>query len=103
MGAFESAENIQAWWNSDDTFSALKGRRDIVPKLGFYVVEGLLPAFDILDQERYQFGEKFILIELVSMLSFRPVQKFVDNYKECSRHAMSEADVDVNPLFSEGI
>lgn len=102
VSAFPTTEEVHAWWDSDRTFAALAGR-SAVEKLGVYIVEGLASAFDIQDREKFQFGEKFLIIEFIAMLSFKPVQRYVDNYKRYSHRAINEAGVDCNTIFAEGV
>jgi uncharacterized protein (DUF1330 family) len=74
-----------------------------VQKLGIFVLEGLQAAFDILDQEKFQFGEKFMLVEFMNMQAFKPVQQYVDNFKRVSKRAVSEVGVSCNPIVAEGV
>jgi hypothetical protein len=101
--AFERLEEVQHWWHSDAVFACLKSRGDLIEKWGLFVVDGLATSFDILDRERFQFGEKFILLEPLQMTSFRPVQSFVDDYKRLAKRSMTDAGVDVHTIMAEGV
>merc|ERR1719335_1940451 len=80
VAAFQSIEATHVWWNSDKVFDTLQ-KRDSIEKIGIHIVEGLRAAFDIHDDERMSFGEKFVFMEFIQMQSFSPTQKYLDLYK----------------------
>jgi len=102
IAGFRSMELIHSWWQSDRVFETLR-QRSAIAKIGLHIVEGLRPAFDVLSEERLSFGEKFLLLEVISMESFGPTQRYLDLYKRFSEKAILEIGMDCNLLFAESV
>mmetsp|Transcript_31828 Transcript_31828/g.56180 ORF Transcript_31828/g.56180 Transcript_31828/m.56180 type:complete len:271 (+) Transcript_31828:98-910(+) len=102
VAGFRSTIDVHAWWNSDQVFSLLKYRSSI-DKMGVFIVEGLQSSYDVIDEKRVAFGERLVLLELINMEAFKPVQQYVDNYRLFSERALTEIGMDCNLFFAEAI
>lgn len=108
LAVFPDSDTVHAWWSSDQVFEVLKNRTSM-QKMGFYVIEGCgaVDTFDISDSQKMAFGDKFVFFEFIKMLSFKPVQTYVDAYKrECLefRAAGGDAILDhINLLCAEAV
>lgn len=72
-------------------------------KIGIFIVDGLREAYDVMDHNKLAFGEKLVMMEFVSMHSFRPMQQYVDNYKRFSENSYQECGINCNLLFAESL
>lgn len=97
-----ATETVNVWWNSDPVFQLMK-KRHVIPKMGIFIVPGLIQAVDIFDPKRSAFGDKFVLLELCKMQAFRPMQRFADDYKRLSEGPCQDVGVDMNLVFSETV
>jgi len=102
VAAFPSSEALHTWWASNEVFALVKSRTSIA-KMGIFAVDGLQQAYDVADRNKITFGDKFILLELIKMQAFKPVQHYVDCYKRYSEKASHEIGVECNLLFAEGV
>eukprot|EP00928_Gymnodinium_smaydae_P073814 TRINITY_DN56948_c0_g1_i1.p1 TRINITY_DN56948_c0_g1~~TRINITY_DN56948_c0_g1_i1.p1 ORF type:complete len:275 (-),score=48.93 TRINITY_DN56948_c0_g1_i1:287-1111(-) len=102
MGAFSTTELIHAWWTSEEVFEIMKWREP-VEKMGVYVFDGLQTARDVTETTSLYCSDRFILLELLKMHAFKPVQHYVDCYKRFAERSMQEVGVECNLLFAEGV
>jgi len=100
LAGFHRLEDVHLWWSSDSVFSILKLRQPI-EKMGIFIVEGLQRSVDLLERNRFHFGDRILFFEFVSNLAFRPIQQYVDDYKRFSENASRDAGVDCRLLFAE--
>lgn len=102
IAAFDNSEEVHKWWDDDNIFKLLKTRTSI-EKIGVYAIEGLQKAFDITDHNQMYYGEKFILFEFMKMLSFKPTQQYVEEYKRLASMARQQIGIDCNLLLAEAV
>merc|ERR1719421_943968 len=98
MLGFESFDQIQAWWKSEELFRCLMNRGP-AEKIGIYSFDGLKELQ--VDRERFAFSEKFVYMEFISFHNFKPTQRYMDLYKRFAEKAILEIGMDCNLLFSE--
>jgi len=102
VAGFHTTHDVHSWWNSDPMFEILKYRSS-VEKMGVYVLEGLQQSYDVSDHSKVAFGERLVLMEFINMMSFKPVQQYVDNYRLFADRSLTEIGMDCNLLFAEGV
>lgn len=95
---FESFNAVQSWWKSEEMFTCLM-RRGPAEKIGIYSFDGLRELQT--DTKRFDFSEKFVFMEFISIQNFRPCQRFLDLYKRFSEKAILEIGMDCHLLFSD--
>mmetsp|Transcript_25734 Transcript_25734/g.58564 ORF Transcript_25734/g.58564 Transcript_25734/m.58564 type:complete len:269 (-) Transcript_25734:70-876(-) len=102
LAGFSTLEEVQMWWNSDQVFNILKFR-DPIEKMGIYVIEGLQKSTDLLERNRFHFGDRILFFEFMKTLSFRPLQQYVDDYKRAAETAKQTVGKDCSLLFAESV
>jgi len=102
IAGFKTSETVHTWWNSDEVFELMKFR-EAVEKMGLFTVDGLVEAYDVNGKTKLSFGDKLMLLEFLKLESFKPMQRYVDQYKRFSTTAQKDAGVQCNLTFAEGI
>jgi len=78
--AFGSIDAVHRWWSSDEVFEVLK-HRSAIEKLGIHAIDGNLPGFDVTNLEKFNYGDKFMLLELMGMQNFKPMHAYLSEFK----------------------
>mmetsp|Transcript_19762 Transcript_19762/g.44388 ORF Transcript_19762/g.44388 Transcript_19762/m.44388 type:complete len:311 (+) Transcript_19762:140-1072(+) len=112
VAVFRNDDDVHAWFSCDDMFHLLSERTKPLEKLSIHAVPGLLPGFDLLDQDKVNFGEKFILLELIRFHSSKDMQRYVMDFRRfadeetlAASRALQDgvAIADVKVLFADHI
>jgi len=103
LASFPTHGDVLRWWTSDAMFELIKWRTEI-EKIGLFSTDSLR-SFEDSNPERAQacYGDRILLLELMKMYAFKPVQSYVDNYKKCAEQAPNEIGIRCNLMVSEGI
>merc|ERR1719401_806048 len=99
---FKSSSDVHGWWNSDEVFEILKWR-SCMEKIGLFLIDGLQESCDFTDRQRAAFGDRIMLLELIKMESFKPMQQYVDSYKRFAEAAGTDLGQKCNLYFAEGV
>jgi len=78
--AFTELENVHSWWSSDEVHEILS-LRESIEKIGVFAVEGLQKATGLEERDRWAFGDRLLLLELMKISHYEPAQQFTDTYQ----------------------
>lgn len=102
LAGFKDLEEVHSWWASDEVFELMKNRDVVMEKMSLHTIDGLVSSFEGT-KKRATLGDKLLLLEIVQMDSFKPMQRYVDSYKSKAIKAPKDIGAMCNLLFAEGI
>jgi len=78
---FGGLEHVHNWWSSDEVHELLS-LRESIEKMGIFAVEGLQKATDMGERNRWAFGDRLLLLELMNISHYEPAQQYTDKYQQ---------------------